>query len=94
MQPLLVAPSLVSGLETKVGRVDVERAVPHDEPPVLRLRQLDETATLRPLVTMGLTAGTPQRCDAWSGPGNARMTEGGLERRDAAVTNIAHRFSG
>ena len=73
-------PRLVSGLEAKVGKRHVERAVPHDEPLVLRLGQNDETATLRPLVAVGLTDVNRQRCDAWSGPGKARIIEGGLKR--------------
>ena len=64
MEQLLVVPRLVGGLETNGGLVDVERAAPHDKALVLRLGQHDEAAALRPLVTMGLTASTPQRHDA------------------------------
>ena len=89
VKPLLVVPRLLGELETNGGRLDVERAVPHDEPQVLRLRQHDEAAALRTLVAMALTARTPQRRDAGSGPRNAGIGKGGLERRNTAVTTFA-----
>ena len=72
MKPLLVMPRLVGGLETKVGWLNVREPVLHDEPLVLRFGQLDETATPKPFVTMGLIAGTPQWWDPRGGPGDAR----------------------
>ena len=46
-------PRLVGGFAPDGGGVDVERAVPHDEPLVLRLGKHDETAALQPLVAIG-----------------------------------------
>ena len=89
VKPLLVVPRLIGRLETNGGGHDVERAVPHDEPLILRLRQHDEAAALPPLVAMELTARAPQRRHAGSGPRNAGIGKGGLERRNTAVTSIA-----
>ena len=80
---------MIGRLETNGGGHDVERSLPHDEPLVLRLRQQEEAAALRPLVAMDLTARAPQRRDAGSGPRNAGIGKGSLERRNTAVTRIA-----
>ena len=59
-----MVPRHVGGLQTDGHGVDLERAVPHDEPLVLRLGQHDEAAALWRLVAMGLTTRTPQLRDA------------------------------
>ena len=64
VKSLLVVPRLVGGLETDGGGVVVERAVPHDEPVVLRPGQLDGTAPLPSPVAMDLTASVPKLRDA------------------------------
>ena len=88
VEPLFKEPRLVSGLQTDGGRVDLERAVPHDEPLVLRRRQNDEAAALRPHLTMGLTARVPQRRDAGCGPKDTGITEGGPKWRYTAISGI------
>ena len=60
--------------------------MPHDRPLVLWLGQHGKTATLRPLVAVGLVAGTPQRWDSQSGPGDASGVEGCFEQRNTTLT--------
>ena len=79
-------PGLVGGLEAQLGRLDVEGPMLHDEPIPLRTRQDHETAALGPLVTVGLSAGSPQRRNPQGAPGNTRRAEGCLERGDVALT--------
>ena len=78
-------------LRPKVGWLHVREPVLHDEPLVLRFGQHDETETLRPFVTMGLIAGTPQWWDPRGGLEDARGAEGCLERGNAALTLGASR---
>ena len=55
VEPLFKVPRVVSGLQADGGD-GVERAMPHDEPLLLGLKQNDEAAALRPNIAMGLTA--------------------------------------
>ena len=80
-------PHLVRGLQPDSGGDDVERAVPHDEPLVLGLRQNDEAAALRPHAAMGLTARAPQWRNAGCRPRDIGITECSLKRRDTALAS-------
>ena len=88
VEPLFKKPRLVSGLQTDRGGVDLKRAVPHDEPLLLWLKQNDEAAAVRPHLTMVLTARVPQRCDAGCRPKDTGITEGGLKWRYTAISGI------
>ena len=61
----------------------------HNKPLGLRFKKHLTTATNRPLATAGLTAGTPQRCDAECRPWDVGVAEGSLKRRDPTFTPIA-----
>ena len=76
---------LVGGLEAQLSRHNIEGPLLQDEPKFLRTRQNHETAALRPLVTMELSAGSTQGREAQGGPGNTCRTEGWLEQGNAAL---------
>ena len=77
---------LVGGLQADGCGFHIQRAVPHDKPLILRLRQNDEAAAVRPHLAIGFTA--RQRPNAGRRQKNTGMTEGGLKRRDTAVSGI------
>ena len=57
--PLLVAPSLVRGLQPNGRRDNVDGPVAHDQPSVLRFQEHDDTATFGPHAAVGLSARGP-----------------------------------
>ena len=79
VEPLLVVPRLVRGLQPTGRRDDIDRAMTHQTPLTLCLGQDNEPAAFRPRATMGLTDGAPQGSDAGSWPWDAGVAEGGLK---------------
>ena len=69
-EPLLVAPSLVRGLQPNGRRDNVDGPVANDQPLVLRFQEHDETATFGPHAAVGLSAGAPQWRNTSSRPRN------------------------
>ena len=78
---------------TMVAGTTMIDPVAHDQPLGLRYWEHDETATIRPLTTAGLAAGTPQRRNSRRRLWDVGVAEGGLERRDPTLVGGSARQS-